>query len=340
MDIRDELTKLPDPDPAGVDRVWQRYEDARRRRRPAAWMWAGAVGLALVGAAAAVAIAPLLWNTPATTDRTMTFDATSPPSRVWSEQVSLDADGRGVAMGTDRNVEIDWESGTLTAHVVPNSGTKLAVVTDEARVEVVGTVFSVTRDRLGVSTRVERGEVAVTCADGWAGSVTPQTGPHTCLPVRPALLLQRADALDEQGADDDAVLDALDRGLAVASEGSIVASELFARRMQVHLDAGRLDAAVSDGRASLQSDTSRAVEIRTNLGRTLLTVRGCAAARPWLEALGSEGSPIDRVLLAECLATTEPDRASELLRGALDDPALDETMHMRAQRTLDALEAP
>ena len=342
MDVREELRKLPEPDPAAVDRVWETYQASRRTRRSGVWFTLGVSGLALAGAAAlAVLVTPLiLSDAPA---RTLAIDATSPPSQRWSEQVELDTNGRGVASGTDRNVEIAWESGTITAHVVPKSGTQLAVVTDEARVEVVGTVFSVTRDRLGVSTEVERGEVAVTCADGWTGAVTPETGPHTCLPIRPALLLQRADALDEAGADREDVLDALDRGLAASAEGSFVASELLARRMQVHLAAGRVDEAVRDGQRYLASEhATRAVEVRTNLARTVLTVRGCEAARPWLLPLEAQGAPLDRVLLAECLVASEPvdpERSIRILRDVVTLDGVDDSVRSRAQRTLDSLGA-
>ena len=106
-------------------------------------------------------------------------------SHPWSPQVRLELDGHGVATGTDRDVVVQWESGTLGVDVVPKSGTSLSVVTEEAVIRVVGTAFEVRRDPLGVTTTVAHGRVAVRCEDGWKGSSRTRAVPTpACRPVR------------------------------------------------------------------------------------------------------------------------------------------------------------
>ena len=213
---------------------------------------------------------------------------------------------------------MSWEAGTLRAEVEPHTGTGLSVLTEEARVDVVGTVFSVRRDALGVTTWVERGRVAVACTEGWAGELEPDDGPHTCLPVRPALLLGRADALLDAGAPSEEVLEALDLGLERAAEGSAVMGELLARRLEVLGSTERIDEALADADAYLALGGSRAIEVRRFAGWLALAQRGCEVALPYLEPLSGAGEPQDRILLAECLVSTEPGRARALLRGALE----------------------
>ncbi|MEZ4315930.1 MAG: FecR domain-containing protein [Myxococcota bacterium] len=336
MDIRTELQKLPPPDPTAPDRVWQRYRESRGRTR-CAMRWAVPLGLGLACAAAG-----LLWvganDAERSEVRTVAIEVSQAPRQhEWSDVVALDVAGQGRVTGTDRNVEIAWESGTITAHVTPNTGTQLAVVTDEARVEVVGTVFSVTRNQLGVTTTVEKGRVKVACASGWEGFVTPTEGSRTCLPVRPALLLARADALSDQGASAEVLLDTLDRGVSLAEPGSVALGELLVRRMRVHGDAGAVEASLADARAYLAlGDGPRSVEVNRYAGWNAMSAQGCAAALPFLAPLESAGTGADRVLLAECLASSDASRARALLESAVSD-GLDATWSARAQSDLAAL---
>ncbi|MCB9675868.1 MAG: FecR domain-containing protein [Alphaproteobacteria bacterium] len=332
MDVRSELQKLPPPDPAGEARVWAKYRESRAQPARVRWV-VPALGLGLLAAAAAIAVLPRLGDAP----RTVAIDDGAAAEQ-WSDVVHLETEGRGEARGTDRDLEIAWESGTITAHVTPNTGTHLAVVTDEARVEVVGTVFSVTRDKLGVRTSVAKGRVKVECTSGESGYVTPEDGERTCLPVRPALLLARADALTDLGADSATVLDTLDRGVAAATPGSLVHGELLVRRMHARGDAGRIDEALADAGAYLgSSETPRAVEVRRYAAWTAMASRGCAVALPHLEPLEKAGNDADRVLLAECVAAPDPTRARALLERALAG-SLDETWAERARTDLRALE--
>lgn len=328
MDVRDTLRQLPEPDPEGEERVWQRFQ-ATRRARPASrrWVWAG-LGLG----AAVAAVASLVLLTPEGS-HTVVLASESTASHDWSPQVDLSFEGQGEIAGTGKNAEIHWRSGTVTAEVEPNSGTHLTVITDEARVEVVGTVFSVTRDRLGVTTEVQKGKVAVLCTDGWEGLVTAETGPHTCLPTRPALLLGRADALLDQGAEPRVLMQTLDAGLAAAERDSAVASELLVRRMHAFGDQGSLDGVLKDAEAYLAGPGSRRTEVQRYAAYQALQARDCKTALPYLSALEIAGTPQDRVLLAECLTDTQPSRSRALLEDAL--PHLDASWQDRARRTLE-----
>lgn len=261
----------------------------------------------------------------------------APVSRAWSDQVQLTVAGHGEIVGIEKDAEILWRSGTVTASVRPKSGNRLAVVTEEARVEVVGTVFSVSRDAMGVRTSVERGRVRVTCKDGWSGEIGPEDGEKLCLPVRPELLMGRADALEERGASVEARMEALDAGLKRADAGTAVAGELLFRRMQLRGETGDLNGSLKDADAYLAGAGPRAVEVQRYAGwKALAGPGGCEAALPYLSQLELTGSPEDRVLLAECVATDQPQQARTYLEDAL--PHLGDGWRQRAERLRDLLE--
>lgn len=303
-EIREWLQRLPDPDPRDTERVWARFQESRRpgRRR-----WE----LLLLPAVAAAAL--LLWLTPEA-PRREPLEAAG--TAAWSDEVSLAFDGRGVASGVDRDLLLEWEAGTVRVDVTPHAGNRVRVSTEEATVTVTGTIFSVRRDTLGVTTQVERGSVEVRCADGWVGAVTPADGPRTCLPVRAAALLGRANALLEAGAAPAEVRDTVDRGLAVAEAGSPVEGELLAHRVRVGTDEGRVEEVAADADRYLGSGhAGRRVEVLRAAGRLVYRERGCAAALRFLEPLATEGDAEDRVVLAAC--TPDRGRALSLAREAL-----------------------
>ena len=320
MDVRELLHRLPEPDPAGPERVWARYESSRRREptwRTGAPLWAPV--LAIAAAAAAVLV---VWNLPES-QRSIVLDPGSSDRAaerqlVWSEQVHLTLDGRGTATGTGQDLRIDWASGTLGVEVAPNTGTKVSVVTEEGTVRVVGTVFEVRRDALGVTTAVARGKVEVDCVDGWSGAIGAGER-HTCLPARPAGLLGRADALATGGGDPAAVLEALDRGLSQAASGSPVEGELLARRVEARAQAGDVDGALADAeRYVAGGHTARRTEVQGVAARLAMGAGGCGRALVWLEPLRTAGTAEDRVMLASCVA--DPAEARTLVLGALAEP--------------------
>lgn len=304
MDVRDALTRLDEPDPRAVERVWTRFERTRRGRRP---LW---LGLALAGLTVATLVAVTRPEPPRALD--VTDGAVA-----WSDVVRVDAVGDGQIVGTDRDAVVAWRAGTVDVSVTPDTGTRLAVVTDEARVEVVGTEFSVRRDALGSTVTVRHGRVRVACGSGWTGDVTPEDPPRTCPPVTAAGWLGRADALTAQDADGTAVDEAIARGLELAGPGPI-AGELLARRIERDASRGDVDRAAADGQAYLDGGYGgRDAEVRRIVGWAVLRERGCAAAKPWIEPLARAGAGPESVLLAEC----EPAEATRWLapvRSALD----------------------
>ncbi len=333
-EVRDALKKLPEPEPEALERVWRRYRDTRAARRSA---WAGwsrpAMGLGM--AVAAVALFGF-WIVPRDPPRRVVIAASVPKVEDWSDEIRLTVEGKGEIRGTRKHAEIHWRSGTITASVKPRSGNRLAVVTEEARVEVVGTVFTVTRDALGVHTTVERGRVRVRCVEGWSGEIGPDDGEKVCLPVRPELLLGRADALEEAGAPAEVRLQTLDAGLARAEEGSQVAGELLWRRMLVREELGDIEGLLADADRYLHSPGARQVEVQRYAGWKALSMGGgCSQALPYLSALEHTGSAEDRVLLAECVAEAQPKHARTLLDDAL--PQLEGRWKERAMRLKETL---
>lgn len=347
MDARDYLQRLPEPDPTAVPRIWRRFQQTRaeeRRRNRSSWValaWPATAGLAATAAAVVIGVVLTRPEAPRTVDLVATAGA---PSYAWSEDVVLALDGHGAASGTSKDVQVDWESGTVGVEVKPHAGISLAVVTEEGTVRVVGTKFTVTRDALGVTTAVERGQVEVTCADGWRGPLVAADGPHTCLPVRAAALLGRADALTAAGAAPGPVLETLDFGLERAEAGSPVEGELLARRLQVRAAAGATDDALADADRYLASgQRSRVGEVLGTAGRVALAAKGCEAALPYLRQLEATGTAEDLVVLASCVAPTDAGAASALVRAALgraDAAQMDPAWRNWAASFAGASEAP
>lgn len=308
-EIRDFLSALPEPDPAATDRIWRRFQESRAPRRG----WAlPAIALAAASAAVWVAVR----------DPVREVRLEGQPV-AWSGDISLGAAGHGTAHGTRGDLTVDWETGSVRVQVTPDAGNRVRVRTEEAEVEVTGTVFTVRRDALGSTTAVERGSVAVSCADGWAGAVTPDSGPHTCWPARAGGLLGRADALIEAAAPPDDVIATVDRGLSLADPGSAVEGELLARRVRAGSDANRVDDVRADAERYLSSNGgSRRVEVLRAVSRLLYRERGCTEALPYLQALETDGGAEDRVVLAACV----PERSVALASAALasGEPLSDE----------------
>jgi hypothetical protein len=303
----------------------------RKRRTRVRW---AALGLGASGFAVAAALLFASTNTPPA-ERELLLSSNSVTSHQWGERVALDVVGTGEVMGTDDNLTVEWESGTLEASVVPHSGVAMSVRTDEALINVVGTVFSVTRDLLGTTVGVDEGRVQVSCEDGWTGILGAEET-HICQPTSASGLLGRSEALIDAGAESAVLQDTLDRGIAVAADGAIL-GELLVRRMQLNADEGEVDDALHDAERYLRMDeTARREQVQRFAGWLALGSKGCDAATPWLSALHESGSGPETVLLAECLSTTNPERARTLLVATL--PTLDETWSDRAVRALSTLE--
>jgi len=105
--------------------------------------------------------------------------------------VRVQAEGRGEVAGHEGDLHFDWVHGTLTVEVIPGQSTQVEVVTPEARVVVVGTLFTVERDALGTTVKVDRGRVDLSCGEE-ASLPLAASADRTCPPTTPAGWLRRA----------------------------------------------------------------------------------------------------------------------------------------------------
>lgn len=326
----DPRTSFPEPDMQAPDRIWARFQATRQRKtRWRAALWgAGALG----AAAAAVLLATTLLS--AEPERTVALNTGESATQAWSDVISLDVAGVGQAWGTDRDLSVVWQSGTLRTHVTPNTDTRVRIETDEAVVHVVGTVFDVTRDLLGTTVTVQRGTVQVDCEDGWTGALNTSQA-HTCLPVTPTGLLGRADALLDSDAPSSAVMATLDAGISAADDGPVL-GELLVRRIQLLSDAGAVHAVVRDAERYVAMDGAlRRHDVQQMTAWLVLREQGCDAAERWLVDLHSAGAGPHSVLLAECVADDDPERALSVLHAS--EGSLDDVWQARADGVRSAL---
>jgi ferric-dicitrate binding protein FerR (iron transport regulator) len=180
-----------------------------------------------------------------------------PPLAVASEQdwsvleptreVRLDYHGEGALSGTREAPELVWRSGTVRASVAPDRGIELVVRTPESTVQVIGTVFQVTRSALGSETIVERGIVRVDCVLG-GRAVLRRGGRHNCLPATAAGLLGRARRLQDDGAPASQALQALELARGRPDATGAVREEIAWVRVEVLAASGRRRAALTEAR--------------------------------------------------------------------------------------------
>lgn len=201
-------------------------------------------------ALAAAFLAAVLLRAPAPLDEQLA--SVSLISRGLTTDVRLDYAGAGNVAGTVETPRIHWEAGTLAVEVNPGKGVDLSVETDEALVQVVGTVFQVDRDALGTTVAVTRGHVRVSC--GSAHAVDLLAGDRTvCPPVRAAGWIGRTQALIQAGRPTDELLEGIAAGQALASGDDPARGELEALRIRVLMDASRYDEALNAAEAYLAS---------------------------------------------------------------------------------------
>ncbi len=312
------LRVLPEPGPPQLARARRRLDELARHptgARPTRTR----VGFALGGAVALAAAVVALVLAPSRLD--VALEGGRPQDL--GPLVVVTPDGRGAAVGTERAPRLTWESGRLDVSVLPGQGADVRIETPEARVRVVGTVFSVTRDRLGTAVAVDRGAVEVACIGEAPRRLIPGDM-HTCLPTRPAGLLGRAQALLEAG-DPDAAVIAAERGLALVDAGA-TRRELELARLEALVRAGRAAEALDLAEALLATEAApvaaadlapaRTPEIRRLAAAAARVSEGCAGVRRWLDPLPEDTrDDADLVALADC----EPDPV--LARRLLDQAA-------------------
>lgn len=256
------------PEAADVDRLQKRLdEEPPPRGYP--WVLAAAILLGLAGASTFVGLR-LAHAPPQLGDGTPTAPESPVPPASFelplresgelraSTLVQLRWAGEGDVSGAEQAPRIAWRQGTLDVEVVPERNVDLVVTTDEARVQVHGTVFSVTRDALGTAVAVTRGVVSVECAGGAAFRLAGGMS-TTCGPVRAAALLRRARALQEK--DPAAALADIDQALRDATRPLILDDELLALRVALLGRNGRNAEAVQAAVAYVRGGGARADEV-------------------------------------------------------------------------------
>lgn len=228
-----------DPSPVQQARVRARLTSRRPARAKTRLL--ATTGLLIVGAAAVVVMrvrppAPVASG----------LQALSGPAAVHlTDDVLLTYEGEGWVSGTERDLLVNWDKGSLTVEVEPAQGIELQVATPEGSVWITGTAFTVQRDAdLGTTeVGVLRGQVKVQCTRGLELFLDP--GQDTkCRSTDPGLLVKQAKAL-AQHDDHEGVLDVTERGLAeCAGDCGLHQGELLARRASAFFELGRLDQAL------------------------------------------------------------------------------------------------
>ncbi|MCB9796768.1 MAG: FecR domain-containing protein, partial [Alphaproteobacteria bacterium] len=195
----------------------------------------------------------------------------------------------------------ELEEGRVLFSVTPEQGIHLKVRTEEAEVEVLGTVFEVKRTALGTEVSVERGKVLVSCKDpGREPQSIIEGQTVTCLPVTGTAWFNRANALGE-GGDREHYAAAIDAALAAGVE-PYQRAELLGKRMALNVERRQELSALADAKAYLE--TGETVRRRSALNVAALysySLEGsCEAAAPYIELMTTEGVALDPQLLAAC----------------------------------------
>lgn len=271
----------------------------RLQERPQRWGMPLTAGLALA-AAALLAIGVSAWApTEASTEVEPQTVALGSGSAELAEVV-VRADGVGEAVGAGPDWSMDWTRGALAVEVPPDGRHTVVVRTPEAEVRVVGTVFEVERDALGTAVAVSRGSVEVACTVGDEARLEAGDSVR-CLPATASGLLGRARALADGGEAPDAILDALDRGLALDAEVG-VRGELLAARIGplVALERSAEALVAAEQYLALGVET-RDASVRRAAAALALSLEGCQRALPHLEGL-AEPTPAELAQRDACRA--------------------------------------
>jgi hypothetical protein len=274
------LAHLDAPSPFEVERLRRRLHGPRLPERRA-WTWPALGGLAVAAAATVLFVSTT--REPPTTQ--LELSSTELASASPSDLLQMDYVGQGRLTGAEPSWVVDWEHGTVGLTVTPNAGADVRVITRDAEVRVVGTMFDVTRDELGTAVSVEHGRVEVTCRIG-ADAVLTAGQAHLCWPASAAGLLGRALALADKGSPVVERLAVLDAGLGLADPVDPVRDELLAERVQSLVEIGEHRAALTAAETYLgNEDGSRTQDIRHIAAHLALALDGCTQALPHLRAL-------------------------------------------------------
>jgi ferric-dicitrate binding protein FerR (iron transport regulator) len=205
---------------------------AERERRPDR----RPIALAMASAAA-VLVGLGYWQRPISDAPSLAADLKGGGEQALTQDVDLQWTGRGMVGGTEQSPLLRWEEGSLRVSVEPDQGIELTVVSEEAEVKVLGTIFTVERSALGTRVGVERGKVQVRCLDG-KERLLRQGEEADCAPMRAAPLLRRARALVVAGQHS-AALESVDAALADPLGPALLTDELTALRISLLAHVGR-----------------------------------------------------------------------------------------------------
>ncbi len=275
-----ELDRARRPSEAEQARIRRGVHDrmvgrARRRRR---------LPLLAVAASAVLVAAVVLWpRGPEPIARALSSEQGS--QLRLGDHVTLVYEGRGQASGSDGDITIHWEWGTLHTDVTPTQGVALRVQTDEGSARVVGTVFDVTRDAIGTEVAVLEGTVELTC-QGSSPLLLEVGTRHRCYRSAEAALQEARRAPGPAEA-----LAIIERGAQLPGAPA-AHRELELRRIDALRATGRGDEALELARSYLDAGHQhRRAELLSVASELAFVMGGCAEAAPLLEALAATPSP-------------------------------------------------
>ena len=149
---------------------------------------------------------------------------------------------------------VQWERGGVRVELDPRAEREVQVHTEEAQVDVIGTVFDVVRDPLGTTVDVERGLVRVTCTQSQETITLGIDQRHTCWPITPSGLLARAIHLADSDAPSEAQLATLGAGLALSDPEDPVYGEMISNQITALVAVDRKREALNAARRYLNLD--------------------------------------------------------------------------------------
>jgi len=227
---------------AGVEPLRRRRRTRRRVLRAAtAGIAAATLGLVLWAANRQEAPARLALDSPA--------EASTEPLA----GLRLVHEGQGTLDAAGGRLRIDWQEGRLGVDLDPSADRALEVRTPEARIEVLGTAFSVDRDGLGTLLVMERGEVATWC-HGRPGPRCTAGSTWRCHRSA-AAALHAARTLQGEGAPPARILGVVEQGMAIPEPSQGTREELEVLRIALLADAVDPAAALAAARAYLATGT-------------------------------------------------------------------------------------
>jgi hypothetical protein len=190
------LEHAPRRPPGSVDRVRRRLEFLDEELPAPRPQWP--LQLALVAAGVAVGVGIGRWDTTPRAEAAAVMASDIVTHEALRDGVMAHYTGEGSFRRDGDDLDVTWSDGTLELEVAPGAGLDVEVRTDEALVQVVGTVFEVRRDVTGTHVQVSRGRVEVRCT-GASQQVLSAGEEASCLPTTVAGLVNRATALAEAG---------------------------------------------------------------------------------------------------------------------------------------------